>query len=113
MCASNIGNAFPIIWQDTMSILQDQCPPKDFAIVKSIIESEYGKPLNDVFSTFEHETIGAASIGQVHRATLLDGRPYVFIFSKNVNLSVCGEYSENVSTYICIVHARIIHIVGW
>jgi len=77
MCASNIGNAFPVVWQDTMSILQDQCPPKDFAIVKSTIESEYGKSLNDVFSSFEEETIGAASIGQVHRATLLDGSPVV------------------------------------
>eukprot|EP00978_Attheya_sp_CCMP212_P006211 scaffold14035_cov55-Attheya_sp.AAC.2 len=97
MCASNIGNAFPVVWQDTMSILQDQCPPKDFAIVKSTIESEYGKSLNDVFSSFEEETIGAASIGQVHRATLLDGSPY----RKRLNLYGLTKF----------VHAHIINRV--
>eukprot|EP00568_Trieres_chinensis_P011803 CAMPEP_0183304864 /NCGR_PEP_ID=MMETSP0160_2-20130417/9800_1 /TAXON_ID=2839 ORGANISM="Odontella Sinensis, Strain Grunow 1884" /NCGR_SAMPLE_ID=MMETSP0160_2 /ASSEMBLY_ACC=CAM_ASM_000250 /LENGTH=413 /DNA_ID=CAMNT_0025467983 /DNA_START=50 /DNA_END=1291 /DNA_ORIENTATION=- len=60
-----------------MSVLQDQCPAKDFSVVKSIIESEYGKPLSEVFSSFEEDTIGAASIGQVHRATLVDGSPVV------------------------------------
>lgn len=77
MCAANIGNAFPLIWQDTMSVLQDQVPPKDFDVVKQVIESEYGKPLSQVFRTFEREPIGAASIGQFHRATLVDGTRYV------------------------------------
>lgn len=73
ICASNIGNAFPKIWQDTLSVLQDQCPSKEFGVIKEIIESEYGKTLDQVFSTFDPTPIGAASIGQVHKATLLDG----------------------------------------
>lgn len=77
ICASNLGDAFPEIWIDTLSVLQDQVPAKEFGVVKDIIESEYGKPLSDVFATFEEEPIGAASIGQVHRATLVDGTPYV------------------------------------
>jgi predicted unusual protein kinase regulating ubiquinone biosynthesis (AarF/ABC1/UbiB family) len=77
MCAANIGNAFPRIWQDTMSVLQDEVPAKDFEIVKQVVESEMKKPLSQVFSSFDHEPIGAASIGQVHRATLLDGTPCV------------------------------------
>ena len=80
MCASNLGNAFPPIWIDTLSVLQDQVPAKDFSIVKEVVESEYNKPLPEVFTTFEEEPIGAASIGQVHRATLLDGTPYVRMF---------------------------------
>lgn len=75
ICASNLGNAFPDIWIDTLSVLQDQVPAKDFSVVKEIIESEYGKPLEEVFATFDEEVIGAASIGQVHRATLVDGTP--------------------------------------
>lgn len=75
ICASNLGNAFPEIWIDTLSVLQDQVPAKDFAVVKEIVESEYGKPITKVFATFEKEPIGAASIGQVHRATLPDGTP--------------------------------------
>mmetsp|Transcript_12349 Transcript_12349/g.18653 ORF Transcript_12349/g.18653 Transcript_12349/m.18653 type:complete len:579 (+) Transcript_12349:44-1780(+) len=70
MAAANIGNAFPKIWQDTMSVLQDECPSEPFEVVKSIVESEYGCDLHDVFETFEETPIGAASIGQVHRATL-------------------------------------------
>jgi len=70
MAAANIGNAFPKIWQDTMSVLQDECPSEPFDVVKSIVESEYGKELHEVFETFEETPIGAASIGQVHRATL-------------------------------------------
>ena len=70
MAAANIGNAFPKIWQDTMSVLHDECPSEPFEVVKSIVESEYGCDLHDVFETFEETPIGAASIGQVHRATL-------------------------------------------
>ena len=73
LAAANIGNAFPPIWQDTMSVLQDECPPEPFGVVKRTIETEYGKPLEEIFSSFDETPIGAASIGQVHRAKLLDG----------------------------------------
>jgi len=56
-----------------MSILQDECPPEPFGVVKRTIETEYGKPLEEIFSSFDETPIGAASIGQVHRAKLLDG----------------------------------------
>ncbi|KAL3816331.1 hypothetical protein ACHAXA_011431 [Cyclostephanos tholiformis] len=70
MCAANIGNAFPPIWQDTMAPLQDSCPTRPFDVVKSIIEEDYGRDMYEVFEYFEESPIGAASIGQVHRATL-------------------------------------------
>ena len=73
ICAANIGNAFPKYWQHTLSVLQDQCPFKEFDVVREIVESEYGKKLEEVFSSFDATPIGSASIGQVHRATLLDG----------------------------------------
>jgi len=73
MAASNIGNAFPKIWVDTMSVLQDECPSKPFSEVKSTIERELSRPISEVFASIEEEPIGAASIGQVHRATLLNG----------------------------------------
>lgn len=71
MAASNIGNAFPKIWQNTMSVLQDDCPYKSFEDVRAIVEAEFGgKKLEDIFVEFETKPIGAASIGQVHRAKL-------------------------------------------
>lgn len=52
-------------------------PPQPWDLVKNIVEGELGRPLGDVFATFDEEPIGAASIGQVHRATLLNGRAVV------------------------------------
>lgn len=60
-----------------MSILQDQCPSRPFEVVQSIIENDYGKPLNEVFESFDPIPIGAASIGQVHRAKLHSGESVV------------------------------------
>lgn len=74
MCASNVGNAFPEVWQDTMSVLQDECPAQPFEVIKQIVSSELDW---NVFRSFDPEPIGAASIGQVHRAVLQDGTPVV------------------------------------
>jgi predicted unusual protein kinase regulating ubiquinone biosynthesis (AarF/ABC1/UbiB family) len=71
MCSANIGNAFPPVWQDTMSVLQDQVPPQPFHIVEEIVKSELD--FDKVFASFEKTSIGSAAIGQVHRATLKDG----------------------------------------
>lgn len=70
MAASNIGNGFPRIWQDTFSVLQDQCPHKEFSEVKAIIEDEFKLPIGDIFEWVEEKPLGAASIGQVHKAKL-------------------------------------------
>lgn len=53
--------------------LQDSAPPMDTATVKREIEAALGQPLSEVFETFSEEPIGAASIGQVHRARTKDG----------------------------------------
>lgn len=51
----------------------DVCP-MPFAQVRRVVEAEYGRPLEEVFQTMEETHLGAASIAQVHRARLLDGR---------------------------------------
>jgi predicted unusual protein kinase regulating ubiquinone biosynthesis (AarF/ABC1/UbiB family) len=53
-----------------LSSLQDEVPPAPFAYVVDVIESELGKPVEEVFSVLERKCTAAASLGQVHKAIL-------------------------------------------
>ncbi|TVQ79738.1 MAG: AarF/ABC1/UbiB kinase family protein [Bradymonadales bacterium] len=55
------------------SKLTDQIPAIGFSEVRSLLEAEMGRPLSDVFESFEKEALAAASISQVHRARLAEG----------------------------------------
>jgi ubiquinone biosynthesis protein len=57
--------------------LQDEVPPFPSDKAKSTIEEELKRPLKDIFSYFSDESLAAASIAQVHKATLLDGSDVV------------------------------------
>ncbi len=56
---------------------RDQVPPQDFATVRSIVEEDLGRPLEEVFERFDRESLAAASIAQVHSARLLSGEEVV------------------------------------
>lgn len=62
---------------DELALLQDKVPPFSFDLVRSTIESDLGAPPEKVFAEFEREPIASASIGQVHRARLKDGKSVV------------------------------------
>ncbi|HEU5228906.1 MAG TPA: AarF/ABC1/UbiB kinase family protein [Ktedonobacteraceae bacterium] len=53
-----------------LSSLQDEVPPAPFEHVMAVIESELGKPVEELFSTLERKCTAAASLGQVHKAVL-------------------------------------------
>lgn len=57
--------------------LQSNVPPFSVSVVRAIIEEQTGKPLNQTFSYFDDKPLGAASIGQVHRARLFTGEDVV------------------------------------
>lgn len=57
--------------------LQSNVPPFSTKTAVEIIEQELGKPINELFTYFDNRTIGAGSIGQVHRARLTRGEDVV------------------------------------
>ncbi|MDR1851733.1 MAG: AarF/ABC1/UbiB kinase family protein [Propionibacteriaceae bacterium] len=71
--ASTRVDMLPAEYTSTFSKLQDSIPPADLGEVKALLEAELGRPIEEVFPTFEDEPVAAASIGQVHRAWLPDG----------------------------------------
>src|SRR5438552_110382 len=54
--------------------LLDDVPAEPAAKVRAVIERQYGRPLEEVFSFFDEQPLAAASVAQVHRARLADGR---------------------------------------
>ncbi|WP_433580194.1 AarF/UbiB family protein [Nocardia brasiliensis] len=61
-------------FQRKLAALYDQAPSLPFERMRTVLEADYGRPLAKVFAEFEATPIGTASIGQVYRARLHDGR---------------------------------------
>ncbi len=57
-----------------LAALRDDVRPFPFRQVETILTEEYRRPLNEVFRSLEPEPVASASISQVHRAVLPDGR---------------------------------------
>jgi predicted unusual protein kinase regulating ubiquinone biosynthesis (AarF/ABC1/UbiB family) len=61
-------------FQRKLGALRDAAPAVTFKEMRKVIEQELEAPLEEVFDDFDEQPIAAASIGQVYRATLADGR---------------------------------------
>jgi predicted unusual protein kinase regulating ubiquinone biosynthesis (AarF/ABC1/UbiB family) len=61
-------------FQEKLAALRDAAPKVSFQQMKKVIEQEYDEPLDEVFETFDPVPIAAASIGQVYKARMHDGR---------------------------------------
>jgi predicted unusual protein kinase regulating ubiquinone biosynthesis (AarF/ABC1/UbiB family) len=67
------ADVLPIEITDELEGLQDEVPPEDFNDLRMLAERELGKPLDQVFAFIDEKPLAAASLGQVHRARLIDG----------------------------------------
>ena len=84
--AMKLGQTFSVIdiglvpedhreeFQRKLARLQASAEPHPFKEIRGVVEQDLGERLSSAFSDFSQEPIAAASIGQVHRATLRDGR---------------------------------------
>jgi len=64
----------PLDIADELAKLQDQVPPFPSPVAVREIERSLGRPIHELFDSFEQEPVASASIAQVHLATLHDGR---------------------------------------
>lgn len=60
--------------RQVLARLQNQAPAMDYATVSQVVTRELGAPPERCFASFDPTPLAAASLGQVHRATLEDGR---------------------------------------
>ena len=68
---------FPPELVDEFKRCRDQVPPEPFDVVRRTVEADLGRPLEDVFESFDVRPLAAASIAQVHAARLRSGEDVV------------------------------------
>jgi predicted unusual protein kinase regulating ubiquinone biosynthesis (AarF/ABC1/UbiB family) len=74
---STRADIFPIEFVEELSKLQDRVPAFSYEQTRAIIEDDLGKPIQELYRTFDPIPLAAASLGQVHRAQLPSGEEVV------------------------------------
>lgn len=74
---STRADLLPAVYVEELSRLQSQVPPAPWPHIEAMVTRSIGAPVDTVFAYFDPDPIASASVGQVHCATLLDGREVV------------------------------------
>lgn len=69
-----LPDEYRALYQEQLAELRSAAPPMPWSKVTRVLEEEWDEPPEALFEEFDHEASAAASIGQVHRARLPDGR---------------------------------------
>ena len=88
----NIGDYFTEEDRINLSSICDNCKPISFRKIKRILKKEYGRKLNKIFKYIDKKPIGSASVSQVHRAILFNGKE-VAVKIKREDIT-CGMESD-------------------
>ncbi len=83
----------PDNYREALARLQDKVKPFPYAEVEEIVMAELGVRISKAFSRFDTEPLGAASLGQVHRAALRDGRAVVVKVQRpRIREQIAGDF---------------------
>jgi predicted unusual protein kinase regulating ubiquinone biosynthesis (AarF/ABC1/UbiB family) len=90
---STRADLLPLPYMEALSRLQDKVGPFSYLEVEAIVTAELGVRLSKAFSAFDPEPVAAASLGQVHRAALRDGRPVaVKVQRPKIREQILGDF---------------------
>ncbi|QSZ31649.1 hypothetical protein DSL72_001216 [Monilinia vaccinii-corymbosi] len=84
---SAMNYLLPLEWTTTFIPLQDKCPVSSMESIENMFMMDTGEQLSDYFSEFAPEPIGAASLAQVHLATVKDSGQKVAVKVQHPNLA--------------------------
>ncbi len=74
---STRADLLPPEYVGELAKLRDRVPPVPAEVIREVIEREFGQPVEAIFARFDDEPLAAASIGQVHSASLFSGEEVV------------------------------------
>src|SRR5579859_4695800 len=92
-----------------LSSLQDEVPPAPFSHVVSVIETELGKPVEQLFSVLERKATAAASLGQVHKAVLASTGEEVAVKVQRPNIDQLVNMDLSTIKFVIWVISRFVN----
>ncbi len=109
---STHAEALPGEYGEILRSLQSSAPPMSYATIRDVIVRDLGAPPEALFKTFSREAMAAASLGQVHRATLPDGTDVaVKVQYPGADASVDGDL-KNLKLGAAMVKKLLADVVG-
>ncbi|MEO7095012.1 MAG: AarF/UbiB family protein [Polyangiales bacterium] len=103
---STRSDVFPPAFVRVLKLCHDAVPPREYEVMRAVVERELGQPLDAVFSEFDRAPLAAASLAQVHRARLRDGR-LVAVKVQYPDIEALVEIDLEVMGRICRVYEKV------